>query len=125
MIEANTATSYGGGVWINNHSFDSLSIDQSTITDNTAAFGGGGYQYFTFDVSWTGNTLTNNTAFLGGGLFLHGVEPSTSGNNITGNMATATSWGLDCLGGGVWDEQKDWTSTGDNISGNTPEDTCL
>jgi hypothetical protein len=124
LIEANTATSYGGGVWINNHSFDSLSIDQSTITDNTAAFGGGAYQYFTFDVTWTGNTLTNNTAFLGGGLFLHGVEPSTSGNHITGNMATATSWGLDCLGGGVWDEQNDWSSTGDNISGNTPDDTC-
>lgn len=124
VIEANTARSYGGGVWINNHSSNSLSIDQNTIQDNSAAYGGGAYQYYTANVTWTGNTLTSNSALLGGGLFLHGIEPSTSGNLITGNTATATSWGLECLGGGVWDDHDNWTSSGDDISGNTPDDTC-
>ena len=124
LIEGNTARSYGGGIWIDNYSAQPLSIVQNTIQDNTAAFGGGGYQYFQADVDWTDNTIVNNTAFLGGGLFLHGVEPATKGNSVSGNTASATSWGLDCYGGGVWDEQTDWESAGDTISGNFPDDSC-
>src|SRR5579884_152684 len=123
---------YGGGVL----SFGTLTLDNSSITDNSASYGAGGivsYGTLTLDnSSITGNsagsgaggifnyggTLTlsnsivrgNEAGFLGGGIMSLGTAPII-GSNVTDNTAPRA--------GGIFNESGTMTVSGATVRGNT------
>lgn len=123
-IDSNWALSNGGGVFLDSAHDGDVVVDRSHIHDNSAGYGGGGYQYARNGVEWLNNTVEYNEAVLGGGIFLNGFVPESSGNLISDNTATATVMPGDCAGGGLFDEGGNWDQSSDTVSGNHPDDVC-
>ena len=63
----------------------------STISGNTALYGGGISSYASLDV--TKSTVSKNSAINGGGLFLNG-NANITGSTITGNTASNSGGGI-------------------------------
>lgn len=82
----------GGAIYNNGR----LTLQNSTLTANTAASYGGGF-YNGGTVTVTNSTITGNSAQLGGGFFNGGTVNVTS-STIAGNSATATGGGFYSLG---------------------------
>lgn len=114
LIAYNTATAFGGGVFISGGGH--LSLARGTIRHNTAAHGGGVFQSYNsnFTMSGAGGTISSNRASVnGGGVTLNrGAVFSLSGGNILTN--TATQWG----GGVVLSQGTRMTMSAGLISGN-------
>ena len=115
MIEGNHAES-GGGIGTDSHvgavGHNSLSIQGTTIRNNSAETDAGGIEAVFSTVAITDSTIAGNTAENGGGLL--GVEASIAinGSTITGNVASR--------GGGVWSgAEGELTLTHSTVSGNT------
>ena len=86
---ADGAGSLGGGVYVDT---GSLSIDTSTVADNTAAAGDGGGVYAYYDTTITHSTVSGNTAGgRGGGVFSFDPELVVRDSTIVANNAAAGS----------------------------------
>jgi fibronectin type 3 domain-containing protein len=93
-ISGNTASSYGGGVFVS--SSGTFEMSDGQISGNTASTSGGGVYVGggTFDMN--GGVISGNTASSGGGVHVRIGTFEMSGGEISGN--TASSY----YGGGVY-----------------------
>ena len=119
----------GGGIYNNG---GTVSISDSTISDNTAAAGegsnsglGGGIYNSSGTVAISDSTISGNTAAAGaeigggsgGGIFDAGGTFSISESTISGNTAAAS--GGSGAGGGIFADDSTLTVVDSTISGNT------
>ncbi|MBR1715156.1 MAG: leucine-rich repeat protein [Treponema sp.] len=132
-ISNNTATSYGGGIYIDGGKviFSSGSISNNTgsgiyiksgnatisggsISNNTYAKGAGIYlSSTTSSLTLTGGSITENSATNnGGGIFMNNGSATISGGSIESNSATYN-------GGGIYMVNGDFDFTGGNAKSNT------
>jgi|GEM_PF-2047228 len=107
-ISGNTAD-YGGGIY---GLFSYLNINGSTISGNTADCGGGIYGLFSY-LNINGSAISGNTADYGGGIFSGGATTITA-STISGNTAFGD-------GGGIYSGGST-TITASTISDNTATD---
>ncbi len=120
-ITNNTASGYGGGVYIAKDA-TSYSISNATITGNTAGancLGGGIYASVGGMIS--NSTISNNQAKSGGGIYSSGVltiDDSEIYNNTTIADGSTTGDIRDALGGGIYSNNS-LTISNTTISGNT------
>ncbi len=91
VLTNNTADTYGGGVFTSD---GSLTISNSSITDNVASGNiGGGIYVYNCALTVSDSTIDGNTALTGAGLYLTGsgatagVSRSTISNNLGVNSA--------------------------------------
>ena len=106
-ITGNQAAYQGGGIF--NNISGTLSVSNSTISGNTANLGGGIYNQGSLNISNT--TIASNLAFTqGGGILNNGGSLSVSNSTITGNTSN--------LGGGI-NNSGILTVTNSTISGNS------
>ena len=85
-LSGNSAGRFGGGFAIS-RDFLRLTIEDSVITSNSAAFGGG-FDFNSGDLDLVNSTVSNNSAVSGGGF--HSNENtyiSIAGSTISGNSA--------------------------------------
>lgn len=118
-ISGNTASSYGGGIYLNDNSSPTISnntisgnetgqgggifcfsssptIRNNTINENKASSSGGGiYCWNNSSPTISNNTVSRNTAYSGGGIFCSYSSPTISNNTINGNKAPLGG-GIDC-----------------------------
>ncbi len=96
-ISGNSAV-YGGGIYC--ESYSSPSFDNVTITDNSASSGGGGIYCNNYSNPSLDNLIiTGNSAYYGGGFYCNNYSsPSLQNVTITGNSATGTH----SFGGGIY-----------------------
>ena len=97
----NSAT-YGGGIY----NEGTLTVTNSTFSGNSATYGGGIYNQGTLTV--TNSTFSGNTANTGGGIYNYGTLTVTN-STFSGNAAT--------YGGGIYN-QGTLTVTNSTFSGN-------
>jgi len=148
LVTGNTASSGGGGVFVD---CATLNVTASTISNNTAPVGGGIFAVFDATVNVTNSSVTGNTASEGGGVFLLGFEllnltgatvsrnsagfagggifgveaaflngtASTISSNSAGSAAVAEGEPLDAAGGGIAADFGYVTLTSTHVSGNT------
>nr|MBP3283523.1 right-handed parallel beta-helix repeat-containing protein [Treponema sp.] len=132
-ISNNTATSYGGGIYIDGGKviFSSGSISNNTgsgiyiksgnatisggsISNNTSAKGAGIYlSSTTSSLTLTGGSITENSATdKGGGIFINSGSATISGGSIESNSANYN-------GGGIYMANGDFDFTGGSAKSNT------
>ncbi len=88
---ADGAGSLGGGVYVD---ADSLAIDTTTVSANTAGGDGGGV-YAYYDTSVTRSSITGNTAGgRGGGIFSYDPALEVVSSTVAGNTAADTGGGI-------------------------------
>jgi uncharacterized repeat protein (TIGR02543 family) len=87
-ISENTALYDSGGISIIG---GSPTIQYNTISENSASGSGGGIYIHTCSPTIEYNTISGNTAASGGGIYMHNSSSSIEDNTISGN--TATRWG--------------------------------
>jgi CSLREA domain-containing protein len=114
---SNGSAGFGGGIY--NYT-GALTVTDSTISDNAAQYLGGGIFNEQGSLTIIGSTLSTNSASAGGGV-ANGYGGTTAIRASTINGNTATSYG-----GGVYSEGADFgqgptgtTVTNSTISGNT------
>ena len=109
------ANSYGGGIFCIS---SSPSLDNLTITGNSADYGGG--ISCTYSCPILQNvTITGNTAYYGGGIYCYdNSNPSLQNVTISSNSASGT-WGF---GGGIYCEYSSPSLDYVTITGNTASD---
>ncbi|MFN6534840.1 MAG: choice-of-anchor Q domain-containing protein [Nostoc sp. EkiNYC01] len=96
-------TGFGGGINMNDGD-DTLNIDRTVITGNTANSGGntGGGLYVGFGtLNLTNSTVSNNTAGFAGGIRLQNLNASLSNVTVSGNSAVNTGGGIGHLATGT------------------------
>ncbi|MBO7726741.1 MAG: hypothetical protein J6S40_09790, partial [Thermoguttaceae bacterium] len=104
---ANLASYYGGGIF---NESGTLTITNSTISGNTAGWGGGIYNYGTLTIM--NSTISGNTAsYYGGGIFNRGTLTITN-STISGNTASYY------YGGGICNSSGTISVINSTISGN-------
>jgi predicted outer membrane repeat protein len=116
VVSENTATGSGGGIL----SSGTLTVTSSTISDNTAYYGGGIYNWgSTWDGKTTvdGSTISGNKAQnRGAGICNYeGTLTVQNGSIISDNTAEEG-------GGGVWNHGGTLAMTGSTVSDNTAEE---
>ena len=90
-IDDNQASTEGGGIRIETPS-RTVTVISSTISNNTAGFGGG---ISADNIDLSGSTVSTNTATSdGGGLFSFSGTVALTGSTITGNQAAGFGGGL-------------------------------
>jgi hypothetical protein len=97
-ISNNTASSVGAG-GINNASGSTLTVNQSLFNGNTGGGSGGGI-YNAGSVTVTSSTFVNNvTSYSGGGLYnATGATATLSHVTMTANLAVSSGGGVDSAG---------------------------
>lgn len=93
-VDANTATSQGGGLH-----FDEVLVTGTNLTatgNHSDDLGGGAYVR---DTDWSGGVLDSNDAATGGGVYLSSFSTvdALTGLDITGNTATESGGGIASL----------------------------
>ena len=88
----NGSATYGGGIYCD---ISSPSLQNLTITGNSASSNGGGIYCDISSPSLQNVTITNNSAFRGGGIYCEISNPSLQNVTITDNSAT-TGGGIYC-----------------------------
>ena len=84
----------GGGIFCHD---SSPTIQNNTITDNTAHSGSGGIYCYYSSPTITDNTITGNNGGSAGGIYCsHYSSPIIQNNTITGNSASYTGSGIQC-----------------------------
>ena len=92
-IISNTAVLYAGGglfLW----EFDNVTLTRNTISNNSAASIGGGFQSFGDNMLISGNTISHNDAEWGGGISPGGNNIMINGNTVSFNSATRGGGGF-------------------------------
>jgi len=103
--------SIGGGICIPNAS---LALTDSTLSNNSASYGGGGIFSITGGITLTDSALVNNTtAGKGGGVFstFHTGSVTLTNSTLSGNSALS--------GGGIYSGASAVTLTNSTLSGNS------
>jgi predicted outer membrane repeat protein len=93
VVEHNVATTsagQGGGI---SASGIPLTIDSSTVSDNSAGLSGGG-AYSTSALTATGSKIAGNTAAQGGGIFSAGGRAIIEGCSVLNNLASGSGGGI-------------------------------
>jgi hypothetical protein len=102
----NMASNNGGGVY--NYDTGTISVDGSTISDNSAAIDGGGfYNNATLNVqnnSVIGGIGAGNKAKSGGGIFNYSGTATIDGSTLSANSVTVDGGGVYNEGDGVLNE---------------------
>ena len=109
-VSGNSAI-FGGGLF---NRGGTLTVIDSEISGNSATFDGGGLWNYSGSLTVSGSTVTGNSAIRdGGGLFnREGGTLTVAGSTITGNAA-------DRYGGGLRNRSGMLTVSGSTIAGNT------
>ncbi|MCH5151474.1 MAG: DUF1542 domain-containing protein [Clostridiales bacterium] len=108
-VVSNNTTRYGGGVCINNGTFN---MSGGSIIDNTATMHGGGVRLVKGTFTMEGEAvISNNTAPLAGGVYVEGGIFNMKGGIISGNTATT-------MGGGVYIKAGTFNMTDGKIEAN-------
>ena len=92
-IISNTAVLYAGGglfLW----EFDNVTLTRNTISNNSAATIGGGFQSSGVNMLIRGNTISHNNAEWGGGISPGGNNIVIDGNTISFNSVTRGGGGF-------------------------------
>lgn len=91
-VLGNVAVDNGGGIYVAGTS----EVRGTTIGHNTSVvYGGGLYLLPSTDLTLQGSTVQDNTSELGGGIFANpGSELDLTASTLTGNLATAEGGGL-------------------------------
>jgi len=105
-ITGGSTSIYGGGIY----NRGTLTISNSTISDNTVSSWGGGI-FSTDTLNISNSIISGNTAAYGGGIFSDRSTLTISKSTISGNTA------ID--GGGISSSLSTLTITNSTISGNT------
>ena len=97
---SNTAQGNGGGIYNKVHS---LTVQNSTFTNNGAVSGSGGGIFNAGNAKINQNTFTNNSAGLQGGAIKNSGTASGNGNTVNGNKVTGIPGALAAneTGGGI------------------------
>jgi predicted outer membrane repeat protein len=113
----NGSATYGGGI----HDEEaSLTLANVTIRDNRADFGGGMWARFAYTVDMTGVTVTRNTAGSnGGGIFVLASQLSMTASTVSKNRSRTS---VDGGGGGIWAEDANVLLTSTKVTTNTSAD---
>lgn len=121
LLRNTAGTAGGGAIWTSDYVgtgyayYATVTISDSTLSDNSSSFRGGGiYNDGTLSVS--GSTLSGNSAQYGGGLY------NRSGNvTVSGSMLSANSAVVNGNGGGIYNESYGTVtvSNSSNIFGNS------
>jgi CSLREA domain-containing protein len=82
----------GGGIYQN---FATITLNNSTISDNSATGSGGGLYDNNSTVNVTDSTFSGNSAQQGGGLYNNNVTVDVTNSTFSGNSATSS------VGGGI------------------------
>ncbi len=105
-LDSNSATSRGGGIY--NYEGGHLDLNQSTLSGNTAQFGGGIYTelfvYNTGTLTMTNSTLSGNSASRdGGGIYADGGQIRLFNTTIAHNLVLVPiDVNYPGIGGGVY-----------------------
>ncbi len=119
-ITGNSAD-FGGGIFVEGFGGGGATIVNSTVSGNTARYQGGGIflQDFGAGVNIENSTVENNRAASGGGLFV-GIESIAT---ITGSRILANvATGGPGSGGGIFNDGGSVTLQSTLLEGNVPED---
>jgi predicted outer membrane repeat protein len=92
-ISGNSATSNGGGIYCNT---SSPSLENVTISGNSSANSGGGIFCYGFSPSLENVTISGNSSNYGGGIYCQSSSPSLENVTISGNSANITGGGIYC-----------------------------
>jgi hypothetical protein len=91
-ISGNTAGN-GGGVF--NSTVATMEISNSTLSGNSAAHvGGGAFNYFLSELTITNSTLSGNSAGVGGGVASDGNSLTLNNSTLSGNSAAYEGGGI-------------------------------
>ncbi len=121
-VNGNTANVDGGGIYdtVTANNTSTLTLTNSTVTNNAAAQGvGGGIANFFGTAALTGSTVSNNTAAQGGGIFNENNSTLSLANNSTVSGNTATGGRQNGGQGGGIDNAGAATLTDTTVSGNS------
>lgn len=107
-VSGNTAA-YGGGIY--NYGYAIVHLEKSLLAGNTSSAIGGG-MYTSGSVTLTESLVYDNTSSVGAGIFNGGGDLTLINVTISGNTATAS-------GGGISNSDGDLTLKSTTISGNS------
>jgi hypothetical protein len=108
FITNNTAVDYGGGIW--SQSDATLNLNNSTVSGNRAATGGGVYGNGG-EINVYSGSISNNSANRGGGIYNNNGPMNLIGGSIGHNYAV--TWG-----GGIFNDQGTMNLNGGSIDYN-------
>ena len=102
---------YGGGIY--NGQYSTLTITETTISSNSAGYGGGIFNYYsTLTIIDSTVSDTGNSAYDGGGIYNWGGTLTIIDSTVSGNSAY--------YGGGIYNSYSGTlTITGSTVSGNS------
>lgn len=99
IIRNNSATSFGGGVYINGVNGANLRLDKVEIKHNNANEGGGLFASQNAQVTLIDSVISQNTSTSGGAMTLDSSSQMFLENtDILNNSAQTRGGGVDCLG---------------------------
>lgn len=126
-ISGNSTSWRGGGIGVDYKA--TITVSDSTISDNSARRGGGGVFAYKGNVSVAASTISGNSAGEAGGIFYEGngggvyvadgfvtITSSTISGNSAGGEEGGVSYGI---GGGIFANDGNVISRDSTISGNT------
>ncbi len=118
-IEDNTANKSGGfGGGIDNDDGGMATLTSTTVETNSAVFNGGGvFNAGSSALTINNSTLSANTATSGGGIYSETSTVTVVDSTLSGNEATGTS--SHAGGGGVFNSGGTASISGSTFSGNT------
>jgi Bacterial Ig-like domain len=114
-VSINTATNAGGGI---NNNRGTVTLNNSTVSGNKATSLGGGGIYNTGTVTLNNSTVSGNEASEAGGIYNDGGTLTLNRSTLSGNTANHSGGGIRS-DGGLSGTQKTTTITNSTISGNT------
>ena len=114
-IEHGSGAEYGGGIL----NYGTTTVTGSSVSDNTASFGGGILAWYGATTTVTDSTLSGNNAINagqgnGGGIYNADGTLTVTGSTLSGNSATSADGG----GGGIVAAEGTTTVTDSTLSGN-------
>lgn len=112
-IRYGASPTFGGGILLNTNVGGKVTIERCSVSDNLAAYYGGGIASLGSNINIVDCSVTNNSALLGGGGIF--TASSNDGENsktlidrclVAGNSATLLGAGIYADGNGSWGNQK-------------------
>ncbi|WP_071518696.1 DUF4347 domain-containing protein [Geitlerinema sp. PCC 9228] len=119
VISSNTGSdSVGGGIAVRGDG--TVTISNSTLSENTSVVGGGLSVQGNGDITISNSSILANTSGIGGGIYINGNGNATITNSTISDNSTDVSNVETSHGGGIAiQESENITITNSTISGNT------
>ena len=90
-LSDNSATSFGGGVFSRN---SNITISNSILSDNYTAQSGGGISFIGSDIFITDSTVSDNSADFGGGVYSISSSTTIINSILSNNLANSVGGGI-------------------------------